>query len=314
MPEVIEVLKYADFLRSKLKHNKITDIKILKGRYKTHGAFENFDALHAALPLKVKSIHTKGKFLYILFENDMYLFSTLGLSGGWVWSSTTDKDTDKDKGKDLIKASYHFGHLLKHIDKSVLDNYHQKALNHCNVEFVTDAGTLYYYDVLSYGTLKVVTSEADVTKKLATIGPDMSDKSTTYPIFKARLEKAAAEKPIGTVLMNQRLLSGIGNYLRADVLWLSKISPFRTMKTLSDEDLKNLYTNTRMLIWAKYDYKKGVKLGFIDPAKDKTPEDYKREFYVYDQKTDPQDHPVKKEELYDGSQKRFIYWTPAVQK
>ena len=36
MPEVIEIRKYADFLNSKFKNKTIKDIKILKGRYKTH--------------------------------------------------------------------------------------------------------------------------------------------------------------------------------------------------------------------------------------------------------------------------------------
>ena len=36
MPEVVEVKRYADFLNHYLKKNKIIDVKILKGRYKTH--------------------------------------------------------------------------------------------------------------------------------------------------------------------------------------------------------------------------------------------------------------------------------------
>ena len=68
-----------------------------------------------------------------------------------------------------------------------------------------------------------------------------------------------------------------------------------------------------MLTWAKYNYKKGLKEGFIDVHHPKTPEDYDREFYVYMQTTDPQGRLVKKEELYDGSNKRFIHWVPEVQ-
>jgi len=85
MPEVIEVLKYADFLRAKFKHNEINEINVLNGRYKKHGDFEHLAELRAALPQKVSKIETKGKFLYMQFENGMYLFSTLGLSGGWLW-------------------------------------------------------------------------------------------------------------------------------------------------------------------------------------------------------------------------------------
>jgi hypothetical protein len=39
-----------------------------------------------------------------------------------------------------------------------------------------------------------------------------------------------------------------------------------------------------------------------------------RKHWIYREATDPAGHPVKKEELFDGSQKRSIFWCPAVQK
>jgi len=306
MPEVIEVLQYADFLRTKLKNNKITEVNVINGRYKKHpDSLINLADLKAALPIKVANIETKGKFLYMEFANNqptqnLYLFSTLGLSGGWLYKSKEGK--------------IQFGHLLKYIAKDQLDQYHKEALAHCNVEFKTEKGTLYFYDTLSYGTLKVATTNAELQKKLSTIGPDISQQSTTFAVFKTQMEKKVnEEKLIGNILMNQKIVAGIGNYLRADVLWLCKMSPFRKMKNITEDELKCLWQNCQMLIWAKYDEKRGLQLGFITSDRPKTPNTYKREFYVYQQTTDPQGHQVKKEELYDGSQKRFIHWAPDVQ-
>lgn len=297
MPEVIEVLNYADFLRSKLKHRTVTEINVINGRYKKHGDFENLDQLKSQLPQAVTQIQTKGKFLYLQFQNGMYLFSTLGLSGGWLYMNN--------------KNNVQFGHHLDYITDEQQDSYHKNAYNHRNVEFKLDDNTsIYYYDTLSFGTLKVITDEAHLNKKLSTLGPDISQQETTFPVFKERLEKAQPEKPVGTVLMNQRIISGIGNYLRADVLWLSRISPFRKMKDLTSAEIKKLWLNSRLLTWSKYNYKKGLTNGFIEKDHPKIPEDYEREFYVYSMSTDPQGCPVKKEELYDGSQKRFIYWSP----
>ena len=300
MPEVIEVLKYADFLRSKLKNKQITEINVLNGRYKKHGDFEHLDTLKASLPQKVTDIKTKGKFLYIIFENGLYLFSTLGLSGGWLWS--------KDN------KHYEFEEIVKYIDKDVMAKWQQGAIKHRNVEFKTKAGSVYFYDMLSFGTLKVVQTEAELYKKLSTIGPDITDPTTTLELFTERLKKAANEKLIGNVLMNQRLLSGIGNYLRADVLWLTKISPFRKMEDLSHADIKQIYDAAKLLAHSKYDYKQALKDHIIPKDHPPTPEDYEREFYVYNSQTDPEGHAVKKEELYEGSQKRFIYWVPSRQK
>ena len=295
MPEVIEVLKYADFIRSKLKGKSVTEINVLNGRYHRHAPFEGHVALVKALPLKVIDIQTKGKFLYIEFEKSHWLLSTLGLSGGWTW---------QPKGK-----SYEFPKIVEHLDTAA---YEAKVLKHLNVELKTAAGSLFFYDVLSFGTLKAIDNEADLNKRLATIGPDMS--TITLPEFKERMGKATQSKVVGTVLMDQHLISGIGNYLRADVLWLCKISPFRKMTAITADDLKRLWSASRFLIWAKYDYKKGIKTHAIPHDHPKLPDDYEREFYVYMQTKDPQGHPVKKEELSVGSQKRTIHWVPAVQK
>jgi len=301
MPEVIEVLKYADFIRGKLKDKNITEIHVLNGRYHHHGVFEGFEALKKALPLKVKDVETKGKFLYIELEGDIWLLSTLGLSGGWVWHKGHDSKDSQD--------SYEFPKIVKHLDTAA---YEANVLKHLNVEFKTATGSLFFYDVLSFGTLKAITDKADLEKKLHTIGPDMS--TITLEEFKTQLKSAKPAKPIGTVLTDQHLISGIGNYLRADVLWLCRISPFRHMSAITGPEYKKLWEATRFLIWAKYDYNSGLKSGAIPQRHPKLPDDYEREFYVYMQTTDPQGRRVKKEELYDGTQKRSIHWVPSVQK
>jgi hypothetical protein len=58
MPEVLEIRKYADFLKKYLKNKEILEINILKGRYKTHGPFEYYKELTSKLPLKVLDVKT----------------------------------------------------------------------------------------------------------------------------------------------------------------------------------------------------------------------------------------------------------------
>ena len=101
--------------------------------------------------------------------------------------------------------------------------------------------------------------------------------------------------------------------MRADVLWLAKVSPFTLIKNLSDTDIDKIYNAAITLTWGQYNYKKAIKLGLI---KDNTklPKDYERDFFIYYEDTDIYGNKVKKEELYEGSQKRFIYWCPSYQK
>jgi len=293
MPEINEVRKYADFVKSKLK--KINKINILNGRYKKHGPFPLYKELVNTLPVNVIDIKTKGKFMYMILSDGFYLFSTLGLSGGWVYQ---DNKTKK----------YSHPEIIEYLNKKDVDAYLQTSLNHLNVEFITDNGSIFFYDTLSFGTLKVIKNETELNKKLNTLGPDIMDNSTTYEIFKQRIQmNRNMSKEIGIVLMDQKTISGIGNYLRADILWLSKISPFRKINKITDNELKEIYHNSKVLTWGDYDYKKAIKEKIIT-SKDELPRDYERDFFVYFEDKDIYGHKIIKEELYEGNPKRFIYW------
>lgn len=308
MPEANEVRNYCDFIKKYLKGKTINSIKILNGRYKTHDAFEGYNLLKKMTPIKVLDVKTKGKLLYLSFENDIYMFNTLGLMGGWIGQ------LNKYKGSDKYLYSKNVETYSKNMSKDKISNYMTNSLNHLNVEFVTDNLSLYFYDTLSFGSIKVVKGIDTLNKKLKTIGFDIMDEETTFNIFKSQiLKKKNLEKEIGIVLMDQKIISGIGNYLRADVLYMSKINPFRKVKSLKNNDLINIFDNCKILTWGEYDYKKAKKMGIITKNV-KLPSDYKRMFFVYNQKKDIFGNEVSKEELYEGSQKRFIYWVKCVQK
>jgi hypothetical protein len=66
-------------------------------------------------------------------------------------------------------------------------------------------------------------------------------------------------------------------------------------------------------MWGDYNYDEGVKKGIITKGF-KIPRDYGQEFFVYRQDTDINGNKVSKKELFEGSQKRFIFWVEDVQK
>jgi len=296
MPEIVEVRKYADFITQKMYGKKVEEILILNGRYKKHGKPKGFSLLD--FPFKIISVNTKGKLLYMTLDNGLYIVSTLGLSGGWCFKSTR---SDK----------YDFPNMFEQYQNNEkLDKYFKRALNHLNIEFVTNHGSLYFFDTLSFGTLTVM-DKTELSNKLQKLGPDIMDDSTNFDVFLEKVDQKPNEK-IGNVLMDQTVLSGIGNYLRADVLYLSKVNPFRKVKDLSKKELERIYDNCKILTLGEYDrnlLKKKYKL----PIKF-LPYDYDRLFFVYMQDTDIHGNKVLKKELYKGSQKRFIYYVDHIQK
>jgi formamidopyrimidine-DNA glycosylase len=302
MPEINEVRRYADFLLKKLKNKNILEINILNGRYKKHKPFDKYKVLVNKLPIKLIDVKTKGKFLYMILENNYYIFSTLGLSGGWTYQSKKSEDEFEHP----LASSY--------IDQKETEGYLKTALAHLNVEFKTDTGSIYFYDTLSFGTMKVITDNAELEKKLKELGPDIMEDTTTFDLFVERItKKTNLGKTIGVVLMNQKVISGIGNYLRADILWMSKISPFRKVSDLEKSELKEIFYNAKLLTWGEYDRQRAIEEGIIKKS-NKMPIDYERNFFVYCQEEDTNGHKVQKDELFEGSQKRFIYWVPEIQK
>ena len=78
---------------------------------------------------------------------------------------------------------------------------------------------------------------------------------------------------------------------------------------ITDKDIKKLFKALKIITWGNYDKKEAIKLGILKKT-DKTPHDYKIDFFVYRREKDIYGNPVIKEELFEGSQKRFIYWVP----
>ena len=305
MPEIIEVRKCANFIRKKLKNNEIINVNILNGRYKKKKPFENYKKLKNNLPLRLVDVRTKGKLLYLIFDKNLYLISRLGLVGGWCFLKN---ESDKYEHTDIYK------YYLKYGDKKKMDIYIKNALKHLNFEIITKKGTLYYYDMLSYGTLKCIDNENELNNILNAMGPDIMDENTSLKVFRNQvLKKSNLDKAIGNVLINQKIISGLGNYLRADILWLSKINPFKYVKKLSDNEIKDIYNNSKILTWGNYDKDNAIKLKIIKKST-KLSSNYGRLFYIYMQEEDIYGNKVVKKELYDGSQKRFISYVPAIQK
>ena len=236
MPEAVEVRKFADIVSANVLGHHITHITILKGRYYTHKKpFEGYDELIKYLPLKIASIHTKGKFTYMTLVSEgkgkekekkvFYLFNTLGLSGGWTLKSDKKSNFAKCNHCNYMEVghdTFTFPSILEYITEDRQNNWFKRALNHLNVEFITDKKNIsfYFYDQLSFGTLKAVKSdgvEGDdsssvLDKKLKELGPDVLDETTTIELFKSQLRKKVNEtKAIGNVIVNQKNISGVGN-------------------------------------------------------------------------------------------------------
>ena len=107
---------------------------------------------------------------------------------------------------------------------------------HTRFKFVLDEETVYYNDIRNFGTMKFVKGPQLLINKLNTLGPDLLSEKCDNELFISRL-RTQDSKLIVQALMDQSVVSGVGNYIKADSLWLAEISPHRRVADISDEEL-----------------------------------------------------------------------------
>lgn len=197
MPEGPECHRTAINLHARRAGSRLTEIKIVDGRYKTHGPFQGHDLLLHRIKvsggLGLLGVAAWGKLIVWIFEEDVYVHCTLGLKG--AWSRTKRK--------------------------------------HGGVCFVFDNGREWFNDQLHYGTIKVCDRAATI-KKILSLGPDVCRPETGFTLahFRAMVKKRG-EWDISRLLMDQSAMAGLGNYLKSDVLYACGIHPCTLCKDIS---------------------------------------------------------------------------------
>lgn len=162
-----------------------------------------------------------------------------------------------------------------------------------------DGDNLYFNDIRNFGTFQIKTP-LDLEKKLKSIGPDML--SNPPNDFISRLRKYN-HKNICEVLMNQSIISGVGNYIKAESLWYSRINPHSFIKDLTEENLNTLDKAIRFVMNKSYQEQGASIQSYytFDGESGNAVEG----FVVYGKNYDYNRKPVLKETTLDG---RTTHW------
>ena len=86
-------------------------------------------------------------------------------------------------------------------------------------------------------------------EELRRLGPDLLAGTFDQPEALKRMRERPAAW-IADVLLNQRVLAGIGNVYKSEVLFMCRIHPFAEVRALSDENLRCLLSTGRKLLLA----------------------------------------------------------------
>jgi endonuclease VIII len=159
----------------------------------------------------VTAIETHGKNLFIVFDNDLLLHSHLRMTGVW----------------DVRPAG---GRWLRAPSRAWL---------------VVRAGE---QEVVQYDgpVLELMTSgRRRFDQRLAALGPDILAGEFDATGFLRRLRSTDQQRPIGDALLDQRILSGVGNIWKAESCWEAAVDPWRPVGSISDEQAVGLVEGIR---------------------------------------------------------------------
>ena len=79
------------------------------------------------------------------------------------------------------------------------------------------------------------------------LGPDILGDPPDFETMLARL-RTAPERELGDALLDQRLVAGIGNLWRAEALWEARVSPWRRLDEVADDELRTVLESAHRLM------------------------------------------------------------------
>jgi endonuclease-8 len=157
----------------------------------------------------------------------------------------------------------------------------------------------------------VETRAESVHPVLGKLGPDLLDGSfddgRMREIIRRFRDATHADRPVADVLLDQRVLAGIGNVYKSEILWIEKVDPFARVGTIDDAALGRVIWTARRLMLANADREGGPERVTTtdDPAADGP-------LYVYRRTGRPCRRcgaPI--ESRKHGSPPRTTYWCPS---
>jgi formamidopyrimidine-DNA glycosylase len=323
MPEIAEVAKFADSIRAIIArsgHSALTGIDLIAGKYMSYHiqsneiessppiptwinkiknpktgrlinikeseypngqyrpCLDNLDEINrlcASDPLQIISVNTRGKFCWIELEKNWFIAMTFGMSGTIQYS--------------LDKHSHICFHLQSDSD--------------------SDSDSAFYFaDSRRFGSVTISQDRSILDDKLSALGVDL----LTDPDFNDPTIFRKHHGNICKVLMDQKgPIAGIGNYLKAEILYQCGINPWAHIDDLTDEHLQLLLTTTKAIMLNAFN-SQGATLYTYSSA-DKIKGEFQHQLKIYGKSKDPLGNTVQLINESISPDHRTTHYVPEIQ-
>jgi endonuclease-8 len=173
----------------------------------------------------VEKVEARGKWLLIAFSSDLILVTHMLMSGSW--------------------HIYRLGERWRMPRRAM----------RCVVRVDDFEAVAFNVPVANFFNARTLERNSMIPK----LGPDLLHPDYDENEARARI-LARGDEEIANVLLNQRVIAGLGNVYKAEVCFLCGVHPFRTVDSLTPAELDDLLYQSRKLIGENVQESSGDKI------------------------------------------------------
>jgi len=196
MPELPEVETVRSGLEKWVLGWQISKVDVLHSRaVRNNTAYD----LRKVLPgRKIVKVDRRGKYMWLLLDNDQALIIHLGMSGQVLLPS----------GQEAPHRHLRIRLSISEIDKEI-----------------------HFVDQRTFGHMTLDDLEDGIPKSVKQVAPDLFEPEYQQKVVVEKIRKSNSE--IKKLLLDQGIMSGVGNIYADEALWRAKIHPQRIGKELT---------------------------------------------------------------------------------
>ncbi|KAL2170237.1 hypothetical protein VTG60DRAFT_5105 [Thermothelomyces hinnuleus] len=232
MPEIAEIARVVHYLRLHLVGKKIKTATAVEdnnvfGKVGTTGA----EVARALTGKKVLSAGTQGKYFWLVLDQPPHPVMHFGMTG-WIHI----------KGDRTAYTNYY-----KKMKPEEMDVWPPK---YWKFHLVTEnpAVEVAFTDPRRFGRVRLVDCPGESIRKFSPLvenGPDPVVDTDVFTEDYLREKMRSRHVPIKALILDQTIISGIGNWVGDEVLYQAKLHPEQYCDDFSDEQITRLYKSIR---------------------------------------------------------------------
>ncbi len=180
----------------------------------------------------VEKVESRGKWCLVHFSGDLILVTHMLMSGSWHIYRTGEKWW---MGRSRMRVA-----IAVAAKEGEATGWQAVAFN---------------VPIAEFHTARSLERSSQVPK----LGPDVLSDEFTVEAGIARLREYGVEHPeaeIAVVLLNQRVLAGLGNVYKSEVAFAAGVNPFRAMRTITEREMEVMVDKSQQ--WLKANVNDGT--------------------------------------------------------